>query len=120
MRKFICLLVLSFAIHSAAVAQNSAMSVKETKATEEIRSVLASKLNLSADVVEKVIPIENEFHASMASIQTMSNLSQKEKEKKMGAAHVARRAKLMEIPLTGRQMEDVVELVESIRRKHKL
>jgi hypothetical protein len=120
MRKFICLLAMLVAIQSAGLAQNATVSAKETKATEEIRSVLASKLNLSADVVEKVIPIEKEFHASLASIQTMNGLNLKAREKKISAAHVTRRAKLMEIPLTGRQMEDVTELVESIRRKHKL
>ena len=120
MRKFICLSGLIICLQMAAYTQTTSASAKEAKATEEIKTALSSQLHFSATVIEKIIPIENEFHASISATNALENLSLKEKEKRLGAAHVTRRAKLMEIPLTGRETEDVVLLVETIRRKNKL
>lgn len=89
MRKFIGLLLISITIYSNASAQAIAEpSSKQAKATEEIRAVLASKLTLPDDVVEKIVPVENEFSTSLASTQAMTNLSLKDREKRLNAAHV--------------------------------
>jgi hypothetical protein len=120
MKKLICLSLFTLVIGSTAMAQAGTATTKEAKAMDETRLVLADKLQLTAAVIEKVIPIENEFHAAVASVGANANLSSKEKQMKVSAAHVLRREKLMAVPLTGREMEDVIEVVETIRRKHKL
>ena len=103
-------------------AQNSTTE-KQVIANEEIKRELISKLSFSEDKAEKILAIENEFHGSLSSVRKLAENTEaekKEKGKQLNSAHVLRRSKLMELPLTGRQMEDTIELSESIRRKHKL
>ncbi|HUC83229.1 MAG TPA: hypothetical protein VMR70_20125, partial [Flavisolibacter sp.] len=85
-----------------------------------IRTALSTKLQLPMETIDKIIPIENTFQATMATIRSTANLTDKEREKQISSAHVTRRAGHMAIPISGRQMEDVIILVETIRRKHKL
>ena len=120
MRKIFSLLLFSFFLHGIVAAQQTDATTAQSKATEEIRSTLTSKLQLSTRTVEKIISIESEFFAKLAAVQTTAGLSVQEVEMKNNEAHVTRRAKLKEVPLAERQMEEVMDLVESIRRKHKL
>jgi|GEM_PF-3954146 len=112
--------VLAFFLLSvqAVFAQKTENGNKQSKVNDEIKSALVSKLKLSTQAAEQAIVSENEFFEKLAAIRALGENSTKEKEKKLHEAHTTRRSKLMSIPLTGRQMEDVVELVESIRRKH--
>lgn len=90
------------------------------KAAEEIQTALVTKLNLPAKTAAKVIVIENAFYAKRAGIDITQNLSATDRETKLGEAVRSRYSALLGIPLTGRQMEDVIELVAQIRLVHKL
>lgn len=119
MRKIFLFAFLLFSMH-AAFAQKTENGNKKSLVNDEVKSALVAKLNLSAQAADQILVSENEFFEKLAAIRALGEIATKEKEKKLHEAHTTRRSKLMSIPLTGRQMEDVVELVESIRRKHNL
>jgi hypothetical protein len=104
----------------AVFAQKTENSNKQIQLNEEIKTALVAKLQLSTEAADQVIVFETEFFGKLAAITALGEIPTKEKEKKLHEAHTVRRSKLMSIPLTGRQMEDVVAVVESIRRKHNL
>jgi len=121
MRKLFFTLFIIASVQSAVMAQ--ATTDKKALAKAETRTELISKLSFSEANADRIIEIENEFFASLAAANLLSETTTAEKKEKHGkihAAHVLRRSKLMELPLNGRQMEDVIELSESIRRKHKV
>lgn len=117
MRKSLYFFVLLITFCTTGFAQKTS---KADAANEEIKTALATELNLPGAVADKVLVIENEFYAKLAAINALVDIPVKEKEKKLHEAHVTRCTKLMETPFTPRQMEDVIILVEKIRVKHKL
>ena len=122
MRKILFLLftAASFCVEGAA---QQTQADKLAAANQETKTALLAKLNVAEDKADKIITIENEFHASMAVINKLHSATTaetNEKRRKEHDAHVIRRQKLMELPLTGREMEDAIETSEAIRRKHKL
>lgn len=119
MRKIFVLAFLLVSVHYV-FAQKTENTNKQSQVNEEIRSALIAKLNLSTQAAEQIIVSENEFFDKIAALGPVGEIPTKDQERKLHEAHTVRRSKLMSIPLTGRQMEDVVFLVESIRRKHKL
>ena len=122
MRKLVFTILIVALTYIAGSAQNSSAE-KQAATNEEMKKEFVSKLSFSEDKAEKILAIENEFYTSLASVKKLAENSEaekKEKNKQLSAAHVLRRSKLMELPLTGRQMEDTIELSESIRRRHKL
>jgi len=122
MRKLVFTALIIALVHFTGTAQGS-VTDKQATANEEMKKELVSKLKVSEDKTEKILAIENQFYTSIAATKTMAVNSEAEKKlrrAKEHEAHVIRRAKLMELPLTGREMEDVIELSESIHRKNKL
>ena len=122
MRKLVFTILTVASTYFGGNAQESA-SEKQASANEEIKKELVSKLSFSEAKAEKILIIENDFYASFISAKKLAENSEaerKEKNKQLNTAHVIRRNKLMELSITGRQMEDTIELSESIRRKHKL
>lgn len=104
-------------------SQQTSVTEKQALVNKETKSELITKLSFSDEIAEKIIGIENEFHSSIAATNGMPETTEPEKKAKRAKvhdAHVIRREKLMSIPMTGRQMEDVIESAEAIRRKHKL
>jgi hypothetical protein len=121
MKKIICSFVFVFAFSLFGLSQITLRTeAKLAKANEELKTGLTTTASISGESADKIIAIEAEFFKNIAEIDAQKNLVTKDREKKLHVAHVTRRAKLMEIPLTGRQMEDVVFLSESTRRKYKL
>lgn len=119
MKKLITLLVLGFMLHLTVAAQSTAsLQEKQQKAAEEIKAELVSKLSLSSKAADKVIKIENEFRAKLALADAATDAAEKDKQRHQ--AFVTRYGTLMDIPLTGRQMEDAIALIEQIRLKYKL
>jgi len=119
MRKILCLLATTLVLHTAGLAQD--VETKERAVNDEIKTSLVSKFQFSTDQADKIVSIENEFHVSLNAIKEAGEkMPLKEREKRKHDAHITRRANLAAIPMKGRQMEDVMELVESIRRKHNL
>lgn len=121
MKKLIVALFLVGAFQFSVTAQTA--DDKLAAVNQEIKTGLVSKLKIDDDKAEKIIVIENEFHASMAAAKNLpvaTKTQRKEKETMVHSAHVLRRQKLMELLLVGRQMEDVIEISEAARRKHKL
>lgn len=119
MRKLILSTLLLLFVQ-VAFSQKANNGDKRSLAMEESKLALVSKLNLTSQAADMVIVTETEFFDRLAAIKALGDIPVTEKEKKLHAAHTTRRSNLMSIPLTGRQMEDVVEVVESIRRKHDL
>ena len=122
MRKLVFTALITMLVHFIGIAQGS-VADKQAAANEEMKKELVAKLKVAEDKAEKILAIENHFHTSIAATKTMAENSEAEKKlrrAKEHEAHVTRRAKLMELPLTGREMEDVIELSESIHRKNKL
>jgi formiminotetrahydrofolate cyclodeaminase len=123
MKRIIAVVCVLFAFHFTGLTQQTSVSEKQVLVNNETKAALVSKLSFSTETAEKIISIENEFFTSLSQTIGMPEISEIEKkarEKKVHEAHVTRRSKLMELPLTGRQMEDVIELSEAIRRKHKI
>ena len=122
MRKlfFLLFIAASFCVESSA---QQTQTDKLAAANQETKTALIAKLKIAGDKADKIITIENEFHASMAVVNKLPSVTTaetKEKSRKEHDAHVIRRQKLMELPLTGREMEDAIETSEAISRKHKL
>jgi hypothetical protein len=120
MKKLIFFLLFGALSFSAFSQVTLTAEEKNAKAEEEMKTALTAHMAIPADAAEKILAIEDEFRRKLAGIEAQTNFKVKEREIKLNEAHVTRRTKLMEIPLTGRQMEDVISLVETIRRKHKL
>ena len=107
--------------------QNNSFSQKNVQASsvqlsvgEDLKTALMSKLSLSNEVAGRIIVIEKEFHTQLAAIAALGEIPIKEKEIKLNAAHVARRKSLIAIPLSSRQMEDVVMVSDGVFRSHKM
>lgn len=115
---FFSLFFVSFSL-AAFCQETLSAEAKEAQAASEIKTELVSKLGLTATATDKIILIENEFHKKLAALDQQKEMKTKEREIKLNEAHVTRRSKLMEIPMTGRQMEEVISIVETIRRKNK-
>lgn len=121
MKKLIISLFVIAAFQFSAVAQSE--TDKLAASNQELKTSLAAKLKIVDDKADKIIAIEDEFHNSIAAAGKLpenTTAEKKEKQKNIHSAHVLRRQKLMELPLTGREMEDVIEISEAARRKHKL
>lgn len=122
MRKLFFLLFIAASFCVESYAQQT-QTDKLAAANQETKTALVAKLNVAGDKADKIITIENEFHTSMAVINKLPSATTaetKEKHKREHEAHVIRRQKLMELPLTGLEMEHAIETSEAIRRKHKL
>ena len=122
MRKLFFLLFIAslFCVESSA---QQTQADKLAAANQETKTTLVAKLNVAGDKADKIITIENEFYTSMAAIYKLPDATTAEKnerKRKEHDAHVIRRQKLMELPLTGREMEEAMETSQAIRRKHKL
>ena len=113
----ICMLFLQIHAYSQ---QASSPGARKALANEEIKSKLIRELRLTKKVAEKVVEIEMAFHSNLEAVEALGDIKPKEKEIKLNEAHVTRRAQLAEVSLTGREMEDVIAIVENIRRKYKL
>ena len=118
-RKMILAVLLLAGTTNFVFAQSTPPVEKDEALRAETKAVLISKLGLSDEASVKVLDIEEGFHAKLASIEGTSGIPVKEKEVKLNEAHSTRRASLLAIPLTGRQMEDAVEIVAAVRRKLK-
>lgn len=121
MRKNIFLFGVLFLLATSGFSQQAvAADTASVKAAEEIQQALVSKLNFPAKTAAKVIAVENDFYARRGAIEAEQNLSAAERETKLGEAVRNRYGALLNIPLTGRQMEDAIQVVAQIRLVHKL
>ncbi len=119
MRKIFYFLLLLCLLHNNSFSQkNVSASTVQVSVDEELKAVLTSKLSLSDEVAGKVTIIEKEFHTQLAAIAALGEIPLKDKEIKLNAAHVARRKNLIAIPLSPRQMEDVVTVSDRVYRSH--
>lgn len=121
MRKTFFLLSFVFLFLLSGFSQkNDAPDTALVKASEEMNTALVARLNLPAKTAAKIVAVENDYYAKRAAIVAAQNLTAAEKETKQGEAVRSRYGLLLDIPLTGRQLEDAVEVVAQIRQKHKL
>lgn len=120
MRKTFFLLSFVFSLILSGFSQKSnTPDTASLKAVEEMKAELVAKLNLPAKTAAKIVAVENDYYAKRSAIVAAQNLTPAEKEAKQGEAVRSRYAILMDIPLSGRQMEDAIEVVAQVRQKHK-
>lgn len=115
MRKLFFFLLLSF-FSISIYAQKTVAADSPNAVNEQIKIALVSELNLSNDLAERIVVIEEEFFLKVKAIKALKEPPLKEKEK-VREATIVRRSKLTAAPLAPRQMEDVMMIVENIRRK---
>ena len=121
MKKIIAVLLLLISFGMSSYAQQT--RTKEEKLMvfkQEGKNSLIQKLGLKSEVADKIVDIETEFYNALVAIDAQKNPDLKQREIKLNAAHITRREKLMAAPLTPREMEDVIDLMESIKTKQKL
>ena len=111
------LLFLLFAcLASAVFAQKTSLDNKPSVVNDQIKAALVSELSLASDVADRVVLIEDDFFNQVTAIKALKETAIKEKAK-IRDAIIIRRNKLSAVPLAPRQMEDVMMIVENIRRK---
>lgn len=115
MRKTFLFLLLS--LFSVGLYAQKTVAVEGSNAVnEQIKKALISELHFSNDLADRVVLIEDEFFLQVNAIKALKENPVKEKEK-IREATLTRRNKLIAAPLAARQMEDVMMIVENIRRK---
>ncbi len=113
MKRIIFSLLLASVICLAASAQQT----DKTAVNEALKKELIAKLSMTEDAAGKAVVIEAEFYTALATASAMpvaTTTEQNAQHKKIHEAHVSRREKLLALPLTGRQMEEVVMISDRL------
>lgn len=100
----------------------SAQQSDKKAIAEALKKELVAKLAFTEEKASKAAAIEEAFYKALTASAAMPSATTSErtaKDKKEHEAHVTRRENLMALPLSGRDMEDVVIISDRLHRADK-
>jgi sulfur carrier protein ThiS len=120
MKKLTALLFFVAMLQVASFGQEASTKEKLAQVKETTVKELVSKLQFTPEKAEKVVEIETEFYKHTAELAADERITTSQREAKLHKLHVTRRAKLTEANLSGRELEDAIDVVSSVRQKYKI